>query len=277
MKGIVIISLLTVCLLSGCSLLQRGAILGSIFGTAPRAAIDATGKGIGAALNIDPATGVGIQTGPPTYESYETRRNMLKEDAYRVDPDSGEVYISNKALAAYEKHIALMKARNLELIAQNERLIAASITLADTIGADGRYVRVDSTPEGILQITMVSEVLFESGNARIKEAIYPVLDDVAGVIAEEYPDSNIAIEGHTDANEVVNTGFRSNWELSAARALSVLHYFADQQLIDPGRMVVASYSSNRPAADPNTAEGQRMNRRVIITIMPQNTPVIPTL
>jgi chemotaxis protein MotB len=124
---------------------------------------------------------------------------------------------------------------------------------------------------------MVSEVLFEPGNAKIKEAIYPVLDDVAGVIAEEYPTSTIAIEGHTDASEVVDTGFRSNWELSAARALSVLHYFADQQLIDPSRMVVASYSSNRPAADPSTAEGQRMNRRVIITIMPQNTPVIPTL
>ena len=277
MKGILISALLSVCLLSGCTLLQRGPILGSIFGTTPRATINVTGKAIGDALNIDPATGVGVLTGPPTYESYKTHRDMLKEDAYRVDPDSGEVYISNKALAAYEKHIALMKARNLALIAQNERLIAASITLADTIGADGRYVRVDSTPEGIIQITIVSEVLFESGNAKIKAAIYPVLDDVAGVINEAHPETVIAIEGHTDANEVVDTGFRSNWELSAARALSVLHYFADQQLIDPSRMLVASYSSNRPAADPNTAEGQRMNRRVIITIMPKNTPVIPTL
>jgi flagellar motor protein MotB len=277
MKGLVICSLLSVWLLTGCTLVQRGAVLGSIFGTAPRATINATGNGIGSALGIDPATGVGVLTGPPTYEVYDTHRRMLKEAALPVDPETGEVHVSNKALAAYEKHLALTKANNLALIAQNERLIAASYTLADAIGADGRYVRVDTTPEGVLQITMVSEVLFESGSAQIKEAIYPVLDEVAAVISEEYPGSFIAIEGHTDAREVAETGYRSNWELSAARALSVLHYFADQKLIDATRMAVAGYSSNRPTADPSTPEGQRMNRRVVVTIMPANASVVPPM
>ncbi len=255
--------------------MQRGGLIGALIGGGMGAGIGAAGGGVGIAIGGGAGAAGGALLGMVAGEVYELHRVRLKEEYADYNPETGAAVVSTKTLAAYEKRLALMEARNRDLIAQNERLIAASYTLADAIGADGRYVRVDTTPEGVLQVTMVSEILFEPGSARLKEAIYPVLDEIARTIREDYPDYYLAIEGHTDASEVSSTGYRSNWELSAARALAVLHYFGDQNLIDSRRMAVASYGAFRPVADSATPDGQRMNRRVVIALMPNRVATVP--
>ncbi len=277
MKRTLLCSVLTVSLLCGCSAMQRGGLIGGLIGAGAGAGIGAAGGGVGVAIGAGAGAGAGVLMGSIAGELYEVHRARLYEDGEPRNKRSGEVYIRNKTLAQYEKRLALVEARNRDLIAQNERLIAASYTLANAIGADGRFVRVETSPEGVLQVTMISEILFETGSAQIKEAIYPVLDEIGRAITEEYPNYYVAIEGHTDAQEVAETGYRSNWELSAARALSVLHYFGDQNLIDPSKMAVAGYSSFRPVSDPVSPEGQRMNRRVVITIMPNQIATVPML
>ena len=79
----------------------------------------------------------------------------------------------------------------------------------------------------------VAEVFFDSGKADLRPEAYPILDKVAEFLKEEVPDRNVAIEGHTDNEPIKYSGWKSNWELSTARALSVLHYLVDKKGIDP--------------------------------------------
>ncbi|MBR5901163.1 OmpA family protein, partial [bacterium] len=153
---------------------------------------------------------------------------------------------------------------------------AKSYVLANSIQADGRYVQVETTKEGATQITMLSEVLFDEGRAQLREAVYPVLEEVGRVVNTEYPGYLVAIEGHTDNNELAEgSNFMSNWELSAARSLAVLHFLEKEGGVDPKRMAISGYSANRPVASNATADGQRLNRRVVITLIPADLPRLP--
>jgi flagellar motor protein MotB len=271
MKRRLLSCVLILMMLSACTTIQRGTLIGALIGGGVGAGIGAAGGGVGVAIGAGAGAGAGALLGMVAGDIYEVHRQSLKDEYALYDKDSGAAVVRTKNLAEYEKRLVQMEARNRDLIAQNERLIAASYTLADAIGADGTFVRVETTPEGIMQVSMVSEVLFESGSATIKEAIYPVLDEIGRTISQDYPDYYVGIEGHTDESEVSTTGYRSRWELSAARALAVLHYFADQDLIPSERMAVASYASHRPVAAGEGAKSQRVNRRVVITLMPNST------
>ncbi|RKY37578.1 MAG: hypothetical protein DRP73_01505 [Candidatus Omnitrophota bacterium] len=126
-----------------------------------------------------------------------------------------------------------------------------------------------SMEEKGLVLRFVAEVFFDSGKADIKPEAYPILDKVAEFLKEEVPDRNIAIEGHTDNEPIKYSGWKSNWELSAARALSVLHYLVDEKGIAPERVQAVGYGEYHPIADNSTPEGRQKNRRVEIVILPK--------
>ncbi len=268
MKNSIISFVLIVSLLAGCTSIQRGGIIGGLIGGGIGAGAGVATGGLGVIIGGGAGAAGGALLGMVAGELYETHRIRMKEEYENYNPKTGAAVINTKTLADYEKHIATMEARNKNLIAQKERLIASSYTIANAIGADGRYVRVETSDEGGIQVIMVSEVLFELGSSKIKVAIYPVLDEIALAINEKYPDYYIAIEGHSDINESLSENYRSDWELSAARALAVMHYFKDRKLIGANKMAVASYGSTRPVADSSTPDGQRTNRRVVINLMP---------
>jgi chemotaxis protein MotB len=124
-----------------------------------------------------------------------------------------------------------------------------------------------------LVITFVADVLFDSGKAKIKSEAYPILDKVAVVLKKNVPQLNVGIEGHTDNQPIKFSGWKSNWELSTARALSVLHYLVDQKGIIPERLSAMGYGEYSPVASNDTKEGRQMNRRVEVVILPQLTKV----
>ena len=84
---------------------------------------------------------------------------------------------------------------------------------------------------------------------------------------EEVPQHQISIEGHTDNQPIKYSPWKSNWELSVHRALSVLHYL-ERKGVPPQRMSVAGFGEYRPVASNATAEGRALNRRVEIVIVP---------
>ena len=129
-----------------------------------------------------------------------------------------------------------------------------------------KQVKLDITKRGLV-ITFVDEVLFDSGKAKLKDKACPVLDKVVGVIKEKVADRNIGIEGHTDNQPIKYSGWKSNWELSAARATTVLHYLENTGL-DPGKLQATGFGEYRPVASNDTAEGRQQNRRVEIVILP---------
>lgn len=127
--------------------------------------------------------------------------------------------------------------------------------------------------EGLMQITLSGEVTFSSGSTRLTAQGKEILDKIWQVL-QNYPERTVLIEGHTDNVPIApqwQYRFRSNWELSSARAHSVLHYVRDKYNLDPNRIGAVGYGEYRPIASNDTEQGRTMNRRVVITVGPSQT------
>jgi len=122
--------------------------------------------------------------------------------------------------------------------------------------------------EGGLVIVLSDQILFDSGKAEIKQQAYTVLDKVASVIKKEVPSKDIGISGHTDNVPITHSKWKSNWELSSARALNVLHYMENDG-VDADRLSATGYGEYRPVSTSNTAKARAENRRVEIVILPE--------
>jgi chemotaxis protein MotB len=120
-----------------------------------------------------------------------------------------------------------------------------------------------------LVITFVAEVLFDSGKSVLRSEALEKLDKVAQTLNTTVRDLNIGIEGHTDNVPIKHSGWKSNWELSAARAMSVLHYLVDNQGLAPERLSGTGFGEYQPVASNDTREGRQKNRRVEIVIFPK--------
>ncbi len=115
-----------------------------------------------------------------------------------------------------------------------------------------------------IEVEIKSSILFGSGNAELSSQSLPVLRKLARTLQ---PLRNIIhVEGFTDNVPINTLEFRSNWELSAARAASVVHLFT-RLGIDPQRMAAIGYGEYRPVAANTTAQGRARNRRVVLVIM----------
>jgi chemotaxis protein MotB len=119
--------------------------------------------------------------------------------------------------------------------------------------------------EGALGLTIdiSASALFSPGEARLSPEAVRALSAVGRVLASA--DFPVRVEGHTDNVPITNPQFPSNWELSAARAASVVRLFIDNN-VDPRRLTATGYADQRPLADNATPEGRQKNRRVAITI-----------
>jgi len=127
--------------------------------------------------------------------------------------------------------------------------------------------KLEMTERGLV-ITFLSEVFFDSGKAVIKNQAEETLSQISEVLNTKVKDSLIAIEGHTDNDPIKYSRWKSNWELSAARAVSVLHYLIDKGRIQPERLSAVGYGEFHPVAPNDTPEGKQQNRRVEIVILP---------
>ena len=106
---------------------------------------------------------------------------------------------------------------------------------------------------------------FGSGSARLDPGFYKVIDRISEVLATR--PGKILVAGHTD-NIPIRTGrFRSNWELSSARAVTVLHALLRNPRLDQRRVVVQGFADTRPVADNDTPQGRAKNRRVELIIL----------
>lgn len=135
-----------------------------------------------------------------------------------------------------------------------------------------KQVKLEMMQKGLV-ITVLGDLLFDSGKAKIRREAYAVLDKVAQVLAEDVPDLEVGVEGHTDNQPITHSGWKSNWELSAARALSVVHYLIDEKGIPPERLSAIGYGEYNPVAYNDTREGRQLNRRVEIVILPELTKI----
>jgi len=120
-----------------------------------------------------------------------------------------------------------------------------------------------------LVITLADNILFDSGKAKIKEGANPVLDKIISVIKKKASDKNVGVEGHTDNVPIKHSSWKSNRELSTARANNVYHYLVNVGGLDPAKITTMGYGEFRPVATNDTDAGRAKNRRVEIVILPQ--------
>jgi chemotaxis protein MotB len=145
--------------------------------------------------------------------------------------------------------------------AQEDQLSALQQALAEKAALGGGLSGVKIVRRGNeLVLRMDATVLFESGADSLKEPALPLL----GAIADELRtrDVTLRVEGHTDTIPITNGRYRSNWDLSAARATSVVVDLAKGGLMDPRRMAAVGYGEFQPIASNDTPEGRAQNRRV---------------
>lgn len=127
--------------------------------------------------------------------------------------------------------------------------------------------KLERTERGLV-ITFMAEIFFKSGKAELLEEAKKSLKSVSEVLAKQAHDSTIAVEGHTDNVPIKYSGWKSNWELASARALSVVHYFVDECGLNPELLQARSFGQHHPVASNDNKEGRQQNRRVEIVIVP---------
>lgn len=120
-----------------------------------------------------------------------------------------------------------------------------------------------------VEVEIRTDILFPSGVARLSPDAVSVLQQLAGIL-QPFPNP-IRVEGHTDNRRINTAAFPSNWELSSARAASVVHLFT-QAGINPARLAVIGLGEYRPAQSNDTPEGRNANRRVLLVILSGEAP-----
>jgi chemotaxis protein MotB len=123
-----------------------------------------------------------------------------------------------------------------------------------------------------LEIEINADILFPSGAGEFAPVAEPVLDKLAEVL-KPFPNP-IRVEGHTDDRPIKTAAFPSNWELSAARAASVVHQFT-RQGIDPLRLEIVGFGEFHPRQPNDTTEGRNANRRVVVLVLEEVSPGAP--
>jgi len=109
---------------------------------------------------------------------------------------------------------------------------------------------------------------FASGSATMSSDFIPVLHKISEVL--KHSKKNIVVAGHTDNIPITTARFRSNWNLSAVRAASVVHELLRRNNIPPRRVVIGGHADSRPITDNNTPENRAKNRRVEIIVGAKN-------
>jgi chemotaxis protein MotB len=173
---------------------------------------------------------------------------------------------SAKKLSEQDKRAAdLIETRAKETQSAYEALVS---NLKDQI--EKQEVTIKDLQEG-LTLTLVDRILFEFGKANITPAGKRILEKV-GKVLENIEGRKIRVSGHTDNIPIhpkYTYKFPTNWELSAARAASVVRYFQEETGLDPQDMEAVGRSSYQPVASNESKEGRDRNRRVEVFIAPK--------
>jgi chemotaxis protein MotB len=183
-------------------------------------------------------------------------RGMLASNVLRDLPNRPQMNLPRAQMVQAEQNQLNRAAEKLERIAV--RIEDALKPLIDT-----QLVTVQHR-ELWLEVEIKADILFTSGDARPRIDAAGTIQQLADVL-RDVPNA-VRVEGYTDNQPISTAQFPSNWELSAARAASVVHVFASRG-IDEDRLTIIGYGEKHARASNDTAEGRNANRRVVLVIL----------
>ncbi len=171
----------------------------------------------------------------------------------------GELSIMNLPIEK-SRQIVVKERQNSKL---NRRAFLKVANAINTVKAP-QGVKISSTERG-LTIRVTDDALFASGSAAINPQIKEFLDLIAGMV-RDLPNL-ISVEGHTDNQHINTAAFPSNWDLSTARANTLVRYMTEFHHLRSDRFSSTGYAGTRPLESNGTLKGQAANRRVELVIL----------
>ena len=115
-------------------------------------------------------------------------------------------------------------------------------------------------------VIQIRDKAFPSGSADVTEHFTPVIEKISDILLEM--PGEVIIAGHTDNIAISTEQFRSNWELSVARSMTVLHHLLGANVFDPSRFLVQGHGDSKPLVPNDTSENRALNRRVEVILVP---------
>jgi len=174
-----------------------------------------------------------------------------------------ELTASQEQLTASQAEIATLRKIEAETKRRNEIYAEFVNKLQSMIDGGQLTVSIDA---GRIVINLPDNVLFNSGSANLNLEGRQAITQV-GEVLSQFSDRRFQIEGHTDNVPIKSARYPSNWELSTARALSVVHLMTEIG-VKPENISAAGFGEYRPRADNETDEGKQLNRRIEIVMLP---------
>jgi chemotaxis protein MotB len=216
------------------------------------------------------------------------RNKLLQEDLMRarVDLDRVERVLADRSAEAgaalaemrqeidrlTEESYLFQQQLEAERQAREARLAEVQGTYDELVGKLEEEIQRGevkiSELKGKLTVNVVDKILFDSGKASLKSAGLRVLKQIGDVL-KTAADKDIQVEGHTDNVSISGTlaqKYPTNWELSTARAATVLHFLQDKVGIPGERLSAVGYGEYNPITSNRTAEGRAHNRRIQIVL-----------
>jgi chemotaxis protein MotB len=197
----------------------------------------------------------------------QKQASELEANAARIAKEREQLRQEQSQLAATLERERLAKEEEIARLTRAQEALSKS--LQDEI--EKGNITIQQVRDR-LTINMVDRVLFDSGQAQVKPAGMKVLKQVGDVL-NQISDKQIRIEGHTDnvpISSKLQDRFKSNWELSTARATTVVRYLIDQGGVDRQHLSAVGYADTQPLASNDSEEGRSSNRRIEIVLYPKD-------
>lgn len=197
----------------------------------------------------------------------QKQASELEANAVRIAKEREQLRQEQSQLAATLEQERLAKEEEIKRLTRTQEELSKS--LQDEISKGNITIQ---QVRDRLTINMVDRVLFDSGKAQVKPAGVKVLKQVSDVI-NKISDKQIRIEGHTDnvpISSKLQDRFKTNWELSTARATTVVRYLIDQGGVDRQYLSAVGYADTHPLASNDSEEGRSSNRRIEIVLYPKD-------
>ncbi len=184
-------------------------------------------------------------------DNTKQRADLLEQEAQSLRDRNAQLEAANREADA----------QRLLLEEELNRLRAQAGPQNGSTGFEGiSGVNASALPGGGAVLDIVGDVLFDSGRTTIKQSAKRTLNDVAQVINSRYSSNTIRIEGHTDADPIRKSSWKTNERLGAERALAVEEYLSSRG-VDKNRMYIASFGPSHPKSSKSAS------RRVEIIIL----------
>jgi chemotaxis protein MotB len=207
-------------------------------------------------------------------------KNLVDENLSQTDKlnkaltaKSEELYAKEKLLTERERSLDEAK----KIIARQDSITNRLNTILRNalLGFNSDELSVE-IKNGKVYVSMSDKLLFKSGSSAVEEKGNEALKLLGGVL-EKNPDIDILVEGHTDNVPIKTSVYKDNWDLSVARATSIVRILANDYKITPTRMIASGRGEFFPKGPNETAEGRAINRRTEIILSPKMEEIMQLL